>query len=273
MNTRTLVTGLFGALAVFLMVFLWLKWLTPARELLGTQQEAAETKLSDVQRMRPEWVGTAYASDLGAAKEIGRSVLKRLGDRLAAEAAQLTVSVDREQGGSEAERMSRYVGAYRWAQDELRRAMRGHLSGFGVEPERELPLRNPDALRGRRGIRSLEEIPPLDRAFQIESLVLLAASRAGAYPVSELQVQDAWQSAPEGTPFVEAKVSALLVLQPKALPLLLRELASLEGKGPTVRIDHVTTSPIELPETATPDGVARIQDVVRLALLCYRGKA
>src|SRR5690606_8811713 len=128
----TLVTALIAALTVLLIVFAWFQWYKPAQESLAIVAENSTNKLSDLNRLRSEWVGSAYELDMGAARGIGQAALERVGTKLKEEADRLNVSLDREAGGSEAERLRRYPSAYLWAQDELKRALLVEYGNHGV---------------------------------------------------------------------------------------------------------------------------------------------
>jgi hypothetical protein len=252
--------------------FAWIQWFNPAQESLANHTFESNRKLSDLERLRPQWVGTAYELDMGAARGAGATALDRVGAKLKEEADRLNASLDREPGGSEAERLRRYPSAYLWAQDELKRTLLAEYSNHGVVLTSALPLIAPDSLKNRRGLRSLSEIPMMDRAFQMESLLLRAASRGGAFPLEPTVIQDAWQSAPDDVRFVEAKVTLDLALEGKFLPVLLRSLCELDGKGPTVSIESLDTSPLELPDHMAESAQPRVRAQIKLSLLCFRGK-
>lgn len=258
---------LLGAVAAYFHVY------GAARNALSDQTEAAERKLAEFERDGSSLVGAEFVSDMHAAVRLGRGSERKLAAALAEQGARLRVPVDREIGGSETERLGRYANAYRWAQDELRRTLLADLEGRSVELAAQIPLREPECIRNRRTPRSADEIAAADRAFQVESLVLRAAAKAGAFPLEAVEISAGWQAASEEELFERTRVLVHLSVEPGMLPRLLRGLLALAPGAPLSLVEAIETAPLPFPGASPVAAKPRIGARIRLIVATYRGGA
>jgi len=246
-------------------------WLNPATERLEGELTEVQDQLSRLSGESDRRAGAKFSADLHKSRLAGVRAVEGIEEQLQQQHRllarwfpQLRLTAE------EAPTRDGFKAQYTFYQDELRRELGGIAHARRGYEILDLPLLVPDFVKQNREPRDEAEMRRYQRIANLEHVLLVAAGKANGFPYAPLEVRQGWRAASEDSLFQQSRVLLRLDVPSAGLPGMLRSLCELDGDGPIVEIEGLTTRPKQLPERLDAGRVPVVQADVRLVLSTYR---